>query len=438
MLRQELHGKTVLLLQGPVGPYFRRLAAELDAAGARVLKVNFNGGDVFFFPGGARYRGHMEDIPAYVSNLIEREHIDILMLCGDCRPVHAGMADLARRHGIELKVFEEGYLRPDFVTCESMGVNGYSTIPRDPRAYDDEPPNTGADTYPVGNTYWWMVLWTTLYYAACYVTSGFFSRYVHHRTLSILEAGRWLRGVGRKWLCRWREQGIQEDLCTNWSRRFYIVPLQVHNDAQIRVHSPYESVEHFIDEVIDSFARHAPSGTLLVFKHHPMDRAYRDFARQIRTRATEQGVRSRVRYIHDQHLPTLFTHASGAVVVNSTAGLAAIHQRVPTKVMGNAVFDIAGLTWQRSIDLFWCAGKSAAIDYDLYLRFRSYLIRTSQLNDSFYRLTIPRVGRARKSTAVDNVDNLARPPTSLVSERSKAGNELDPVRRTDLRSSIDA
>jgi hypothetical protein len=98
-----------------------------------------------------------------------------------------------------------------------------------------------------------------------------------------------------------------------------------------------------------------------------------------------------VRYIHDQHLPTLFMHAVGAVVVNSTAGLAAIHQRVPTKVMGNAIFDMAGLTWQGTIDSFWRAGEATAIDYDLYLRFRSYLIRNCQINDSFYRLSSPRV-----------------------------------------------
>jgi len=38
-------GKRVLLLQGPQGPFFRRLAADLTEAGAVVHKVNFNGGD---------------------------------------------------------------------------------------------------------------------------------------------------------------------------------------------------------------------------------------------------------------------------------------------------------------------------------------------------------------------------------------------------------
>ena len=38
-------GKRVLLLQGPVGPFFSNLAHDLRHAGAEVLKVNFNAGD---------------------------------------------------------------------------------------------------------------------------------------------------------------------------------------------------------------------------------------------------------------------------------------------------------------------------------------------------------------------------------------------------------
>ncbi|MEA3121373.1 MAG: capsular polysaccharide export protein [Paraburkholderia sp.] len=394
MLLEGYSQKTVLLLQGPVGPYFRRLARELGAAGARVIKVNFNGGDVLFYRRGLRYRGKLADIPGFVAKLIERERVDILMLCGDCRPVHAGMAGLAQRLRIELKVFEEGYLRPDFITCESMGVNGHSSVPRDPCAYRQEPHAMEADIRPVGRTYWHMVLWTLLYYMACHMAWPLFPKYVHHRTLSPLEGLRWCRGVWRKWYYRCVGCGVQTDLCLNHSQRFYVVPLQVHNDAQVRAHSPFETVERFIDEVIESFARHAPLGTLLVLKHHPMDRAYRDFRGQIRRLANRHGIAARVRYIHDQHLPTLYKHARGAVVINSTAGLTAVHRGVPTKVMGDAIFDMPGLTWQGPLDTFWGAQEAAAVDRDLYLRFRGYLIRTCQINTSFYRGGLPSVCRS--------------------------------------------
>src|SRR2546423_12568053 len=48
--RDTLRAKKVLLLQGPVGPFFRRLAKLLRAAGAADHKGNFNGGDCLFFP----------------------------------------------------------------------------------------------------------------------------------------------------------------------------------------------------------------------------------------------------------------------------------------------------------------------------------------------------------------------------------------------------
>ncbi len=57
-------GERVLLLQGPVGPFFRRLADDLTRAGAQVFKVNFNGGDWLFYQNGAfNYHGRLEDWP---------------------------------------------------------------------------------------------------------------------------------------------------------------------------------------------------------------------------------------------------------------------------------------------------------------------------------------------------------------------------------------
>ena len=74
---------------------------------------------------------------------------------------------------------------------------------------------------------------------------------------------------------------MQVRLTNKFAGRYFLVPLQVHNDAQIEKHSDYVSVENFIEEVTASFARHAPRGRLLVFKHHPMDRGYCDYAELI-------------------------------------------------------------------------------------------------------------------------------------------------------------
>lgn len=91
-----------------------------------------------------------------------------------------------------------------------------------------------------------------------------------------------------------------------------------------------------------------------------------------------------MRYIHDQHYPTLLDHARGVVVINSTAGLGAIHQDVTTKVMGDAFYDFDGLTAQVALDDFWCETDKLKVNTELYDLFRAYLITNTQINDSFY------------------------------------------------------
>ena len=60
-------GKRVLLLQSPVGPFFWRLARDLRWAGAQVCKINFNGGDLLFYPFGAiNFTGSQDEWPEFL------------------------------------------------------------------------------------------------------------------------------------------------------------------------------------------------------------------------------------------------------------------------------------------------------------------------------------------------------------------------------------
>jgi capsular polysaccharide export protein len=383
-------GKRVLLLQGPVGPFFARLAADLRAAGADVLKINFNAGDWLFYPRRAvNYRGSMEAWPAWLEAQLRRQHVDAIFLFGDCRPVHEAARVVATSLGIPVGVFEEGYVRPDYVTLEPFGVNGHSRLPRDPAAYTEELP-VPAVRYPVGNAYWWMVHWGFWYFTVGALGKVLFPQYVHHRPLKIGEAWPWVRSVWRKQWYRWKEKGLQEQLTGPFSRRFYLAPLQVFNDAQVTVHAEVEGVEGFIRETLESFAAHAPADTVLVFKHHPMDRGYRDYSRLIHAVARAAGVPGRVLYIHDQHLPSLLDHARGVVVVNSTVGLSALHHGAPTIVCGHALYDMPGLTYQGELSQFWREASACPPDPALYRRFRTHLLAHTQVNGSFYRpLALP-------------------------------------------------
>ncbi|HEX7035954.1 MAG TPA: capsular biosynthesis protein [Pseudomonadales bacterium] len=369
-----------------MGPFFRRLRRALRAKGAEVYKVNFCGGDALFYPTGAiSYRGTLEEWPSFVGNLIDARQIDALMLFGDCRPHHALVTRLARARGLPVYVFEEGYLRPDFVTVELGGTNSFSSLPRDPEVYRRFSPHPATRVEPqrVRHVFRWAAIYASLYTLATFALRWRFPHYRHHRPLRpSRELVVWVRSGLRKLLYRWTERGLLSRLTAPDAPPFFLVPLQVHGDAQIRVHSDFQSVPTFIETVLASFARHAPPDRLLVFKHHPLDRGYTHYGRLIRDLAQAHGVADRTLYVHDLHLPRLLDAACGTVVVNSTVGLSSVHHGTPVHVMGRANYDLPGLSHQGTLDEFWSAPGEP--DHALYRNFRAWLCAYNQANGNFY------------------------------------------------------
>ena len=384
-------GRRVLLLQSPVGPFFRRLADDLRWAGAQVCKINFNGGDTLFYPRDAvSFRGRPDEWPEFLRQVLQERDIDVILMFGDCRPVHRVARQVANQRGIEVGVFEEGYIRPHYVTLERYGVNGHSQMPRSPLFYLNREFSSQPPALEVKDAFWASARWAIVYYLACAVGKPLYRHYRHHRTLSLLEVYPWLRGFGRKWVFGFLQRGIAARLTRELSGQFFLVPLQVHNDAQILTHSGFDTVERFIRYVIRSFANHADSGVHLVIKHHPMDRGYHDYHALIRKCAVEHGLKGRLHYVHDIHLPTLLQHARGVVVVNSTVGLSALYHDTPLKVCGAAIYDMPGLTFRGSLKEFWGRAAAFRIDRELWRRFRNHLVSHTQLNGNFYkRLHVP-------------------------------------------------
>jgi capsular polysaccharide export protein len=378
-------GKRILLLQGPVGPFFRSLAKDLIGSGASVWKVNFNGGDWLFYPsGGIAFRKALADWPLFLERLLDQHAIDTIMLFGDCRPIHRLARKSAEHRKIDIWVFEEGYIRPNYVTFEHSGVNGNSKISAhgkmgSGRSFSQSPPS-----FKVNHAFWLSVLWACLYYVGASIGKPFFRKYRHHRPLNILEAGPWIRGAWRKVFYAVKERGVLEKLTGALSQKYYLVPLQVHNDSQVSAHSEFDSVDAFIRKVLNSFADYAPKDSFLVFKHHPMDRAYLDYTRLLQALSKERGLGDRVIYVHDLHLPSLLKHAIGVVVINSTVGFSSLYYNTPVKVCGRAVYDLERLTFQGSLDEFWKTSRNIVVDRGLFNWFRNYIVDTTQLNGSFY------------------------------------------------------
>ena len=385
LLSPHYSNKNILLLQGPVGAFFYALGKDLRSHGNRVFKINFNAGDWCFYPRGNCYRDKPENFATYLQKFIKTHQIDAVVLFGDCRPIHQQALEVIRPLSLDIFVFEEGYIRPNHITLEQIGVNGNSLLPKTAEYYLEKTAITPHHTASLGNTFWHTALRAIVYYLAATVGYPFFRRYRHHRPLHIGEGWYWVRGTFRKWLYQRREKGLEEKLTQSMAGRYFLVPLQLPGDAQVRYHSDFDSIEAFIRTIITSFAQNAPKDTSLVIKQHPLDRGYNDYAPLIRQLAQSLCIDDRVMYIHDQNLPRLLRNARGVVVINSTVGLSALYHHAPTKVCGEAVYDIPQLCYQGDLDHFWQEANEFEVNRELFAKYINYLENRCQINGSFYK-----------------------------------------------------
>jgi capsular polysaccharide export protein len=382
-------GKKVLLLQGPHGPFFKRVKTELLASGAaKVNKVNFNGGDWLYFPQESlAYTGSFADWPAYLARLMDEEHFDCVMVFGDCRPIHTAARAVVKDRGAEFWVFEEGYVRPNFITLEQHGVNGHSYLPSHRETYDDWQLETLATENNVPKSFGAAAQYAMAYFTASMLMWPKFRQYKHHRSLSILDGLKWVRSFVRKQIYASKEAQSLTDLQPAGRRPYFLVILQVASDAQVAVHSSYASISEFITETVLSFSQYVASSgedVVLVIKHHPMDRGYSDYSRLIADLEAQHKLAGRLRYIHDQYLPELLGNALGVVTINSTVGLSALDHGTPVIALGEAVYNMQGLTCQDDLSAFWENPNQYVADPDLHEKFHNYVILHTQINGNFY------------------------------------------------------
>jgi capsular polysaccharide export protein len=375
-----------LFLQGVASPFFARLADRLRAAGAEIQRVNFCGGDALYW--GRRphwtFRTSCEGLEGFLRERFDRCGFTDFVLFGDQRPVHRPAIALARQHGARVHVFEEGYLRPNWITLERDGVNGASSLPRDPDWYRRAAaglPQYG-DGRPVQPNLRVRAAHDFAYHVANIANPLIFPGYRTHRPVTAAaEYAGWARRFAPLPWRRRRDRALIAQL--HGARTpYYLLPLQLNADYQIVRHSPFRGMAEVIDFVVRSFARHAPPDTCLVIKNHPLDTGLVDYRRQLAGLAGELGLGGRLHYLETGHLPTLFDHALGTVTVNSTVGLSAILHRNPTCTLGRSIYNLPGLTHQDGLDSFW--PQLEPPDRTLFRAFRNVVIHTTQVNGDFY------------------------------------------------------
>jgi capsular polysaccharide export protein len=364
-----------LFLQGLAGPFFARLGQALAAAGHGVHRVNFHGGDKLFWPlrGAADFTGRPGAWPGFLARLIAERGVTDIVLFGDCRPMHRAAVGVAGRMQVAVQVFEEGYIRPGWVTFERDGVNGRSTLPRNPLYYLEAarslPPLQDDPGSGFPSSFGRRARQDVAYNVSALLLAWRFPHYRTHRPWpAMLEYAGWIRQLARRGAAARRAAASLDALRAD-GRPWFVFPMQLDCDYQVRLHSPFQGMARALAHVLDSFSAYAPEDAVLAVKAHPLDNGLVDWRRRTRRAAAERGLGDRIVFLEAGDIAELTAGARGVVTINSTSGAVALAAGVPVIVLGRAVYDVPGATFAGSLAEFWQApGAPDAAVFDAVRR----------------------------------------------------------------------
>lgn len=377
----------ILLLQGPVGGFFRFLHRELQQDGFSVRRLVFNGGDILFALG-SDYEV-VKSVPngfgVFFRDMLRDWAPHAVVLFGDERPIHHAAVEEARKAGIPVWCFEEGYIRPDHVTFEEGGNNANSRLIDGfdphiaPRRITPAPKLRGQTSA--------MARAAIFYFIAHRTTRTLFSDYTHHRERRLRDELRfWIRSLYRRAVSSRHDARLVKSIVSGLHPPFFLVALQVHDDLQLRRHGRGWKNMTFAEMVLESFKRASPAGSRLVIKAHPLDVGHGHHKKNIQLLIETHGLQDRVVYLQSGPLVPIVRHARGLITINSTAGIAALRNDVPVLAFGNALYHVAGLSHQpqrpEELDRFWVS--QPPVDKELAWKFGEYVMSEVLLPGSFY------------------------------------------------------
>lgn len=381
--------RNFLFLQGPHGPFFYELSRLLIAAGHSAHRIGVNRGDEYYWKDAATYTAFdapMSDWPQFLSAFMAANEITDLVLYGDTRALHAAAKQEARARGIRIHCFEEGYLRPYWITYERDGANGNSQLMDmdldQIAAQVNQPDAAQPDAPALWGAMWHHTFLGSIYHANVLFRNGNYPNFKSHRRETVLQ----------EWLlhCK-RLLGYPYELAQRrWATRsllrlgapYHVALLQLAHDASVQDHSSISTMREFIEVTAKGFAKGAPAHHQLVFKAHPLEDGREPVGKIVRQVAAELGVSDRVWFIAGGKLGPLLDRARTAVTVNSTAGQQALWRGLPLKTFGRAVYSRPEFVSEQPLHKFFAAPK--APDRGAYLIYRQFLLETSQVIGGYY------------------------------------------------------
>jgi len=361
----------------------------LRRAGADVWRVGFNAGDSAFWRNRSRYipyRDSPENWPGTFDRIVADKGVTDIVLYGDTRPIHAEAVAQAKARGLRVHVFEEGYMRPYWVTYERGGANGNSRLMEmsveqmrtDLELSDMDtalPPASWGDMRH-------HIFYGALYHGCVLLFNRPYRHFRPHRALTVRKE--FMLYLQR--LLLMPIQAIERRLAT-WRIRhggfpYHLALLQLEHDSSFQMHSPFGTMSDFLETVIEGFATGAPAHHHLVVKAHPLEDGRVPVRGELRRLAQQYGVADRVHYVRGGKLARLLDEARSAVTVNSTAAQQVLWRGIPLKTFGEAVYAKPEFVSTKPLRDFFAGAERP--DRKAYADYRRYLLETSQIAGGFY------------------------------------------------------
>jgi len=379
----------VLLLMGPIGTFFARVAHHLEGQGAEVWKVRLPLWEPGFQP--RQYLSFTESVEqsfaAFLRHTIEEKAIRHILMYGDFILPHKIAIEIAKEYqsssiGLEAWVFELGYLRPNYVTLEQNGVNVHSGLNQSADFYHQLPTVDQLQQARREVAFRWRKGWKAPTFIQHALTNYRISVTPHKLQPQPWYIAAQILGFFRKYQYSISERAIRQRILAHPS--YFLVVLQVSSDSQLQHGSPFADIEAFLETTIRSFAHHAPRAAALFIKHHPRDRGYNNYKAKIQELTSQYNQQGRIFYFHDLPLGRVFRAPSscqGCVLINSSVGYQALFHGTPLKALGGAPFNIEGLADQQPLDTFWQQPQRS--NRELFRKFYHYTLTTTQINGNF-------------------------------------------------------
>ncbi|MES0882359.1 capsule biosynthesis protein [Roseibium sp. SCP14] len=382
----KLPARRILFLQGPLSPLFKLIGECLKSRGHDVFRINFCAGDWLHWHGEncTSFKGTVGEWPEFLREYIRQNEITDLVLHGDQRLYHRSAIQIALQNDLYVSVTELGALRPGWMTLERNGLSTMSHFPSDPELIKKIAERAEEmDMSPRYPSFFWLQTAPDVAYNLTNVfLKPLFPHYERHTIYPPLVE--YARGAVRLLQETKRNAIAERKLAelTSSGARYFVLPLQLEGDFQLRRHSPYNSFAEVLETVFRSLAQDTSPGTHLVLKSHPLDVGFENWPDVSKKLSEKYGVGHQVHFLDGGGLAGPFEAASGVVTLNSTSGLEALQARIPVKTLVPAHYDIAGLTHQGDLSSFWSNPKKP--DPELLNSYIVALAATTQVRGSIH------------------------------------------------------